>query len=199
MKNDDITYIKQIKEYALNESVPIMMDEGINFLTSFIVKNRINSVLEIGSAIGYSAIMMALVNPNLKVVTVEKDEKRYLEAVKNIKKLKLEDRITIIFNDALEINVEETFELIFIDAAKGKNIDFFNKFERNLEDNGYIITDNINLHGFVDMPDYEIKSKNMRSLVRKIKEYIDFLKQNTDYNTEFIEIGDGITISKRNN
>ena len=199
MKNDDIINIKEIKEYALKEDIPIMMDSGIEYLTSFIVKNNIKSVLEIGSAIGYSAIMMALVNNNLKVTTIEKDKQRYLEAVKNIKKLKLEDRITIIFNDALDVNIEEVYDLIFIDAAKGKNIDFFNKFKRNLNVDGYIITDNINLHGFVDMKDEDIKSKNMRSLVRKIREYITFLKENTEYTTRFIESGDGITVSRKSN
>ena len=85
--------IRDIKKYALDNNVPIMVDEGIDYLTSFIVKKQINSVLEVGTAIGYSAIMMVLANPNLKITSIERDKDRYLEAVKNIKKFNLEDRI----------------------------------------------------------------------------------------------------------
>ena len=190
--------VKQIKKYALEENVPIMQDDGISFLTNFIVKNQIKTVLEIGTAIGYSAIQMALANNNLKVVTIEKDEKRYLEAVKNIKKLQLEDRITLIFKDALDVKLEDKFDLIFIDAAKSQSIHFFENFEKNLNENGYIITDNLNFHGYVNKSEEEIKSKNLRALVRKIKEYKIFLQENKKYTTEFLEIGDGISLSKRN-
>ena len=81
--------IKEIKKYALENKVPIMMDDGIDFLTTFIIKNQIKSVLEIGTAIGYSAIMMALSNPYVMITSIERDEVRYLEALKNIKKLNL--------------------------------------------------------------------------------------------------------------
>ena len=86
------TLLKGIKEYANVNNVPIMQDEGIDFLTTFIIKNQIDSVLEIGTAIGYSAIMMALANPKLKVVSIERDEERYLEALKNVKEFHLEDK-----------------------------------------------------------------------------------------------------------
>lgn len=190
--------IKQIKKYAIEENVPIMQDDGIDFLTDFIVRNQINTVLEIGTAIGYSAIKMAMVNKDLKIVSIERDEKRYLEAVKNIKKLQLEDRITLIFKDALEVKLEDKFDLIFIDAAKSQSIRFFEQFEKNLNDNGYIITDNLNFHGFVNKKEEEIKSRNLRALVRKIKEYKVYLQENKKYNTEFFEIGDGISLSKKN-
>ena len=101
MVGETLDNIKKIKEYAKLENVPIMQDDGIEFLTTFIIKNQVKTVLEIGTAIGYSAIKMALSSPNLKIVSIERDEKRYLEAVKNIKKMQLEDRITLIFKDAL--------------------------------------------------------------------------------------------------
>ena len=118
--------VRKIKEYALEKKVPIMQDEGIDFLTTFLIKNQIKSVLEVGTAIGYSAIMMALSNPYVKITSVERDEVRYLEALKNIKKLRLDDRITLIFKDALDLKLEEKFDLIFLDAAKSQNINFFN-------------------------------------------------------------------------
>lgn len=188
--------VRKIKEYALEKKVPIMQDEGIDFLTTFLIKNQIKSVLEIGTAIGYSAIMMALSNPYIKITSVERDEVRYLEALKNIKKLHLDNRITLIFKDALDLKLEEKFDLIFLDAAKSQNINFFNLFSSNLNSEGYIITDNLEFHGLVAKDEKEIKSRNVRGIVRKIKDYIRFLESNTSYETTFHKIGDGISVSK---
>jgi len=187
--------LRELKKDARQNGVPIMSDKGIDYLTTFILKNKINTVLEIGTAVGFSAISMALVNPNLKIVTIERDEERYMEAIKNVKKFELENRITCIFNDALNVRLEEKFDLIFIDAAKGQNIKFFERFSSNLEDNGFIITDNMRFHGYVDMPEEEIKNRNLRGLVRKIKEYKTYLEENDKYTTEFSDIGDGLAIS----
>lgn len=190
--------IKIMKEYAKENNVPIMLDDGINFLTTFIIKHQIKNVLEIGTAIGYSAIMMALSSPNVKITSIERDRERYLEAVKNVKKFDLEDRITLIYNDAELVELKDQYDLIFIDAAKGKNRAFFEKFSKNLVKEGYIVTDNINFHGYVNKDESEIKTRNLRGLVRKIKEYITFLKNNSEFHTDFYEVGDGITVSKRN-
>ena len=193
----ETTEITKIKNYAIENNIPIMMDDGIDFLTTFIIKNHINSVLEIGTAIGYSAIMMALSNPLLKITSVERDEKRYLEALKNIKKFNLEERITLIFKDATDLNLDDKFDLIFLDAAKGQNINFFKSFSNNLNDKGFIITDNLSFHGLVSKKEEEIESKNVRSLVRKIKEYITFLEENNSFETKFYHIGDGISVSQK--
>lgn len=189
--------IKEIKKYAKDNNVPIMMDDGIDFLTTFIIKNQIQSVLEIGTAIGYSAIMMALSNPYVTVTSIERDEARYLEALKNIKKLKLEDRITLIFNDALEVKLSDHFDLVFIDAAKSQSIRFFELFSKNLNKKGFIITDNMDFHGYVYKKEEDIKSKNLRQLVRKIKEYKLFLEENSGFNTQFYSVGDGISVSQK--
>lgn len=189
--------ISEIRTYAKENNVPIMLEDGIEFLTKYIIKNNINSVLEIGTAIGYSAIMMALANEKLTITTIERDEKRYLEALKNIKKLNLENRITLIFNDALDVNITEKYDLIFIDAAKAQSIKFFEKFEKNLNPAGTIITDNLEFHGLVHKKEEEIESRNLRALVRKVKEYTIYLKENERYKTEFFNIGDGISVSKK--
>lgn len=192
------TKIRKIKEYAKENRIPIMLDDGIDFLTTFIIKNQIESVLEIGTAIGYSAIMMALCNPKLKVTTIERDEKRYMEALKNVKELQLEDRITLIFNDALDVKIEGTYDLIFIDAAKSQSIKFFEKYKTNLKENGFIVTDNMQFHGYVLKKESEIKSRNLRGLVRKIKDYQKFLEENEEYKTMFYNnIGDGIAVSSK--
>lgn len=189
--------IKTIKEYALVNKVPIMVDDSIDFIISKIHQKRVRKVLEIGTAIGYSAIMMALSSPNLTITSIEKDKDRYLEAVKNIKKFNLEDRITLIYNDALEVSLKEKYDLILIDAAKSKNLDFFNKFEKNLEPNGIIITDNLSFHGYVEQEPSQIKNRNIRALVRKIRNYIDFLENNLKYKTTFYEIGDGLSVTEK--
>lgn len=189
--------IKIIKRYALENKVPIMVDDSIDFIISKINQKRIKKVLEIGTAIGYSAIMMALSSPNVTVTSIEKDKDRYLEAVKNIKKFNLEDRITLIYNDALEVTLKEKYDLILIDAAKSKNLDFFNKFEKNLEPNGIIITDNLSFHGYVEQDPSQIKNRNIRALVRKIRNYIEFLENNIKYKTSFYEIGDGLSVTEK--
>ena len=111
--------------------------------------------------------------------------------------MELEDRIDLIYNDALEVNLDGTYDLIFIDAAKAQNIKFFEKFENNLNDNGTIITDNMNFHGLVDKEISEIESRNLRQLVRKVKNYKDFLNYNERYETVFLDIGDGLAVSKK--
>ncbi len=189
--------IKEIKEYAIVNNIPIMQEEGIDFLTTFIAKKQIKNILEIGTAIGYSAIMMALVDNDIHVTTIERDEVRYMEALKNIKKFNLEERITLIFNDALNVKLDSDFDLIFIDAAKGKNQDFFEQFESNLALNGYIITDNMYFHGYVSMNEDEIPSKNILGIVKKIKDYTYFLENHMLYKTTIYKIGDGIAVTER--
>ena len=187
--------IEQIKEYAKENNVPIMMEDGIEFLTDYIKKNNIKNILEIGTAIGYSAIKMALVDKDIKITTIERDENRYQEALKNIKIFNLENQITPILKDAFEVELTDEFDLIFIDAAKAQSIKFFEKFEVNLKQNGTVITDNLNFHGMVQKDEKEITSRNVRGIVRKTKAYIEFLKENKNYETTFYDIGDGISIS----
>ena len=140
---------------------------------------------------------MALKNTDLKITTNERDEKRYLEAIKNIKKLNLENRITLVFNDALNVELDNKYDLIFIDAAKAQNIKFFNHFEKNLNKKGTVITDNIFFHGYTYMNPEDIESRNIRAIARKIRAYIDFLEEKEEYETEIIKIGDGISVTRR--
>ena len=174
-----------------------MLRKKIEFLTSFINKKQSKNILEIGTAIGYSAIMMALSSKDTHITTIERDETRYMEALKNIKKFGLENRITLIFNDALNVNLEEEYDLIFIDAAKGKNKDFFEHFESNLTTDGYIITYNMYFHGYVSMPEEEIPSKNILGIVRKIKDYTYFLENHMIYKTTIYNVGDGVAVTER--
>src|SRR5574344_2380873 len=188
--------IKDIEEYAKEYNVPIMEQDGIEFLTNYIKTNDIKNILEVGTAIGYSAIKMCLVNDDIKVTTIERDIDRYNIAIENIKKFNLENRINVILGDALEINVEGNYDLIFIDAAKSQYIKFFNKYSLLLNDNGTIITDNLDFHGCRENID-NIKSRNLRQMMRKLNNYIDFLKDNKDFNTTFVNVGDGLGVTVR--
>lgn len=185
-----------IKEKALENHIPIMKDEGIEFIQKFILENDIHSILEIGSAVGYSAISFASVKSDILVTTIERDDTRYKEAVENIKAMNLENRITIHHKDALEFDLKGTYDLIFIDAAKSQYIKFFEKYKDNLSDNGVIITDNLSFHGMVE--DITLThNRNTRQLVGKIRNYIEFLKNNQEFDTIFYKIGDGVSVSKR--
>ena len=189
--------IKKIKKEALDDNVPIIMDDGIEFLNKFIAEHECKNILEIGSAVGYSAIMMASQSKDIHVTTVEKDEDRYRKALENIKKTDLEAQITLIYNDALNIKLDDTYDLIFIDAAKSQNIKFFQKFDLNLKSHGFIITDNLNFHGLVDKELEEIESKNVRGIVRHIREFKEFLIENNYYETIFYDVGDGLSVSEK--
>lgn len=190
--------INEIEEFAKVNNIPIMMKDGITYLCDYIKKNNVKTILEIGSAIGYSSIMMAQVNNNIKITTIEKDINRYNIAVNNINKFNLTSRITILNEDALESNITEYYDLIFIDASKGNNINFFNKYKDNLAKNGVIVTDNLSFHGLVENETL-IKTKNQKGIVKKIKQYIDFLSNNKDFITTYVPVGDKISISKRIN
>lgn len=193
----DMEYlIRKMEKYADEKGIPIMEKDGIEFLSEFVKLNKIKNILEIGSAIGYSAINMALISDDVTVTTIERDKDRYIEAVKNIKNANLDHRITLVLADALEFNTDEKFDLIFIDAAKSQYLKFFNKFSKNLNQKGYIITDNIKFHGLT-FSDKSKLSRNLRQLLGKLENYIDFLNNNKDFKTRFFDIGDGIAISRR--
>lgn len=188
-------FLEEIEIYAKNNNIPIMQKDGIEFLIQYIKEHEVKKILEIGSAIGYSAIKMALVADDIYIKTIERDVERYQIAVKNIQKFALEKRIDIINSDAFDVELDEKYDLIFIDAAKSQSIKFFEKFKQNLSLNGTIITDNINFHGLTYAT--EIKNRNTRQLVGKIRNYIKFLKENKEFATTFIDDGDGIAISIR--
>ena len=191
--------IQDMERYAEANNVPIIEKDSIIFIDKYIKLNNVKSVLEIGTAIGYSAILMACASKDVEITTVERDEKRYKEALKNIKACDLDKRIEVVFADALDVNLAGyKYDLIFIDAAKGQNIKFFEKFKNYLNDGGIIITDNVNFHGLVENPE-KIESKNVRQLVDKIIEYREWLNDNDEYLTKIYDIGDGLAISFKKN
>ncbi len=191
--------IIQMEEYAKEHNVPIIEKESIAFIMKFIKANNVNEILEIGSAIGYSSILMASVKEDVKVTTIERDNERYMECLKNVKKCNMQNKIDVVCQDALEVNLSGvSYDLIFIDAAKGQYTKFFEKYKYFLKPGGVIITDNLKFHGHVGNRD-KIASRNLKQLVGKIENYIDFLKNNDEFETKFYDVGDGLSVSIRKN
>lgn len=191
--------LSMMRNFAEEKKVPIINDEGLVFLLFLVKTRKIKRILEIGTAIGFSAINMASLDEKIIVETIERDQEMYSIAKTNIISAKMADRIKVIFGDALEIDNEQlsgNYDLIFIDAAKAQYIKFFEKYETMLNNEGIIFTDNLLFHGLVGT-DEEIKSKNLRSLVSKISDFNDWLKNNEKYESVFFNIGDGIAVSTR--
>ncbi len=189
-----------MEKYAIDNNVPIIEKKSIAYIMNYIKEHNVKNILEIGSAIGYSTILMASAKLDVYVTTIEKDETRYMECLKNVKACNLDKKINVVYQDALDVNLSNDlkFDLIFIDAAKGQYTKFFEKFKYFLTDKGTIISDNINFHGYVGHSD-SLENGNLKSLVKKIEGYVDFLKNNDEFTTEFLNIGDGISISVRKN
>lgn len=187
--------LTEIKNYAKKNSIPIMRDGGIEFICDFIKKNNIKRILEIGSAVGYSAIEFAKLSDEINVTTIEIDIDRAIKAKQNFEDLGFSDRIKILNANALQVEIDEFFDLIFIDGPKAQYIKFFEKFKKNLTKNGAIISDNLSFHGMVEDLSLTHNYSTIK-LVKKIKKYIEFLKNNKEFHTEFYENGDGISVSK---
>ncbi|MFJ7974956.1 O-methyltransferase [Peribacillus sp. JNUCC 23] len=192
--------IAEMEEYARLHNVPIMEPEGMETLLQILRLKNPQAILEVGAAIGYSALRMAEAFPNVKIVTIERDEERIGVAKENISKACAQDRVILIEGDALEVteSIKDygTFDAIFIDAAKGQYRKFFELYEPFLNDSGIIVTDNVLFKGLVAVPEEEIEPRRIRSLVRKIKEYNVWLHNHPDYDTVILPIGDGVAISK---
>lgn len=190
--------ISKIKETALENKVPIIQDASLEVINSIISKREVEKILEIGTAVAYSSICFAQ-NPTVKRIdTIERNEEMYQNAIANIKDSKMDNIINVHFGDALTIdisNLSKDFDLLFIDAAKAQSRKFFERFSPFLKDDGIIIVDNILFHGVKETD--ESISKNLKSLIKKINLFVEWLKQNEEYETIFFEGGDGLAISKR--
>lgn len=191
MKFNDL--ISDMERFAKKENVPIMQKESLDYLISFIKQHNIKSVLEVGTAIGYSTILIKEVLNN--ITSIERDEERYNIAVKNVELSNL-NNITLIKADALDITITDKFDLIFIDAAKGKNKEFLDKFKSNLNENGYIIIDNMDFHGLVGKS-MTIEKRRLRSLVKKIENFIKYMEEQTEFKVTKIDKGDGLYLLER--
>ncbi|MEN2765903.1 O-methyltransferase [Ornithinibacillus xuwenensis] len=193
-------WVKELEEQAKIDHIPIMDPIGINFLMQLIRLNKPKRILEIGAAIGYSALRMNEANPESEIVTIERDDVRYKQAVDNITKQQKQSSIQVIHGDALEeleklAENKERFHCVFIDAAKGQYKRFFELSLPLLADNGFIISDNVLFRGYVMEPNFE--HPRYKKMVEKIRAYNEWLANHPSFVTTILPIGDGVAISYR--
>lgn len=188
--------LEKIKQKALNEHIPIIMDDTLEVIAKILTEKKPKRILEIGAAVGYSAIRFSkyLAEDGL-IDTIERDEERIEEAKQNFKKVEVENKINLYEGDAVEIlpTLNEKYDVVFIDAAKGKYPFFLKEALRMLKQDGIIFADNILYKGYV-MSDYN--KHKQRTAVRNLREYIKETTENPNLETEILEVGDGLAISK---
>ena len=188
--------LEKIKQKALEEHIPIIMDDTLEVIEKELKENPPKKILEIGAAVGYSAMCFSefLVEDG-KIDTIERDKERIKEAKENFKKVEVEDKINLYEGDAVEIlpTLNERYDMVFIDAAKGKYPFFLKESLRMINKNGIIFADNILYKGYV-MSDYN--KHKQRTAVRNLREYIKEVSENPNLETEILEVGDGLAISR---
>ena len=192
----NVIELEKIKQKALEEHIPIIMDDTLEVVANILSKIKPKRILEIGTAVGYSAICFSsyLANDG-KIDTIDRDSARASEARENIKKVEVEDKIQIYEGDAVEIlpTLQEQYDVVFIDAAKGKYPFFLQEALRMIKPGGTIIADNVLYKGYV-MSDYN--KHKQRTAVRNLREYIAEITQNPNLETQILEVGDGLAITK---
>lgn len=180
-----------LKAFGQEKKIPIISDEGLSFLLKAIKHHQVKSVLEIGTAIGYSAIMMSDYVDS--IITLEKDESMVELANKHILERNLESKIKVVHTDAILYKPNQTFDLIFIDGPKAQYEKYFNHFSPYLSNKGIIICDNLNFHHL----DKNKVSKKTKRLIEKLESFKLFLMNHEAFETKFTDEGDGLSLTRR--
>ncbi|EKP3961533.1 O-methyltransferase [Listeria monocytogenes] len=192
-------FFEELEAYAKENEVPIMEPDSLYCLLQILDIQKPKRILELGTAIGYSALKMADKLPDAEIITVERDEERYEHAIHNIQRYGANDRVKVLLTDAIEgaeeILANGPFDAIFIDAAKAQYEKFFHIYTDSLAENGVIYSDNVLFKGLaLDMTPE--KQRKLR-VARKMRHFNDFLVTHPDFETTTIPLGDGLSISKR--
>ena len=185
----------KLKEDALKRHIPIIMDDTLEKIKEVLKEENPNRILEIGTAVGYSALCFARYSENAIIDTIEIDEERYNEAVQNIEKIGFKDRINLILGNAVDVipTLENKYDIIFIDAAKSKYSIFLEEGLKLINNNGLILADNVLYKGYV-MSDYN--KHKQRTAVRHLREYLQEVTESKNMETEILDIGDGLAITR---
>ena len=185
----------EMEQYAEENHVPIMQLSGIEALNQLLRIQKPAAILEIGTAIGYSAIRMAQALPSTKIVTIERDKTRVEKAKEYIARSEQAENITLIEGDALDVELpaDATFDAVFIDAAKGQYMKFFEKYSPLVPSGGVLYIDNMYMHGLSDVDIKEVP-KRKRTMIRNLKTFADWIMAHPDYTSAFFPIGDGLLI-----
>lgn len=191
--------LQEIREEAKEKYIPIVRSQTIDRVVEIINKDGYKDILEIGTAIGYSGIIMLSQNPLIKLTTIEKNETRIFEARKNFESVGFESRVKLIGGDALEelknlSSKKNKFDFIFLDGPKGQYYKYLPLLKQMLKFGGTIFTDNILLGGLLKNPE-KVTHKN-RTMYNNMNKFLSMLCSDSDFDTQIIEIDDGFTISK---
>ena len=187
----------EIHDEARKELVPIMLDDGMAFLLNYIRKHEgVRDILEVGTAVGFSAINMAKIRWDNTIDTLEINPKMYEKAIQNIKNEKLDDRIHVHLIDGAAFETNKIYDLIFIDAAKSQYRRYLEHFMKNSRIGTVFIFDNLNFHGIVDNEELS-SNRSTIQMVHKIKKFREHLLNDDRFITSYYEVGDGIAVSVR--
>ncbi|MBQ6860922.1 MAG: O-methyltransferase [Clostridia bacterium] len=189
--------LKDIEKYGRENKIPILLDDSLEYITGLLEKIKPHRILEIGTAIGFSAINFSkYLDEGGRIDTIEIESLRVQQALENIEKVGVQDKIRVLEGDALDIlpYLTEKYDVIFIDASKGKYLEFFEHALRLSPVGGWIIADNVLYKGMV-LSDYN--KHKQRTAVNKLRSFIDVVMETKCLNSELVDIGDGLTISKK--
>ena len=187
--------LKRIKELALENHIPIIMDDTLEVIEKILIEEKPKRILEIGTAVGYSAACFARMNEDTVIDTIELNEERYNEAIVNLEKIGIKDRVNVFLGNAVDIlpTLNNEYDIVFIDANKGKYPVFLGEAIRMIKPNGLIIADNVLYKGYV-MSDYN--KHKQRTAVRHLREYLKEATENEMLDTEILEVGDGLAVTR---
>jgi predicted O-methyltransferase YrrM len=191
-------YLEKLKQIANENHIPIIKDDGCDFLINFCREHNPQNILEIGTAVGYSGSFMLKNTTNSHLTTIEINQDSYNQAQNTFQKLELTDRVTQVLGDAKEVikQLDCQFDLIFLDGPKGQYLAYMEDLIRLTKNGGYIIADNIYFHGLVNGPEF-VKHK-LRAMVVNLRKFIQFVKTDSRLTTNLYDIADGISVSKIN-
>lgn len=190
--------ILNLKTWSKSNYIPIVRDKTVEKICEIIKEENCCKILEIGTAVGYSGILMLQSNPNAHLTTIEKDGERFNQAQKNFLDFDLSNRVSLILNDA-KTTLErlekcgDKFDFIFLDGPKGQYIKYLPILKKLLKINGILFADNILLGGLIKQS--QVSHKN-RTMATNMKKFIEEITQDSDFETSIYEIDDGFSISK---
>ena len=192
-------YLLELNKISRKNHIPVIKDDGCDFLIDFCKTNQPQKILEIGTAVGYSGSFILLSSQNSTLVTIEKNEKFFEEAKNTFKQMKVSRRVKQILGDAGEeiLTIKDKFDLIFLDGPKGQYYRYLPTLLGLLEDNGTLIADNVLYRGMVRSGEYVIHKH--RSMINNLRKFLNYIENSPELDTKVYDIGDGIAVIKKKN
>ncbi len=188
--------LKKLEVYAKINHIPIVFPEVGQFISVLLKIIKAKNILEVGTAIGYSSLIMAKAsNDDTRITTIEKRKDMVEIAEKNINESDYKEKIKIIQGDARKVlpQIQDEYDFIFLDAAKGHYLEFFNNCTEILKEGGVIVSDNVLYKGMVANDKLVVRRK--KTIVKRMRDYLKHLSKLEDYDTSIIPIGDGVAVT----